>query len=116
MQYISDFTFIKKIFKAILISFIAYINLGHAVPTSSNLYVDYIRVYSNGTVYIGVTTADFCSTSVFSIPSTTIAKKEFLASLLSAQAANKPVWLEAVNSTGCTGWGTAIESVWLRSQ
>lgn len=84
-----------------------------AEPTSGNLYVSYLRTYADGTVFVTVNTSSFCSTNTFTVLPSAPAKNQFLATLLTAQSLEKPVLLEVSNATGCNGWGTAIQSIFL---
>lgn len=115
---ISSFT-IKLLLKTPMYLAIALIIIAppaNAVPVSSPLFISYVRTYSTGDIFIGVTTNDFCSTSVFVISANLPAKKEMLASVLIAQSMNRSILFEANSSTGCNGWGTQLQSLWLNSQ
>jgi hypothetical protein len=66
-------------------------------------------------IYIGVSSSDFCGTTVFSFSSSEPNGKEMYAAVLTALASGKQVQLEASTATGCTGWGTRLQSIYLYS-
>jgi hypothetical protein len=87
-----------------------------AEPTSGPLFVNLLRVYSTGDVFVSMKSNAFCSTDTFHIPATVVGRRELLATLLTAQSLNSPVLLEASNATGCAGWGTKLQSIYLAAQ
>lgn len=85
----------------------------NAEPSSSALLIAMVRTYSSGDIYVSMKSAAFCSTDTFRIPASHAGRKEMMATLLIAQAMDRPVLLEVVNSTGCAGWGTSLQSIYL---
>lgn len=85
----------------------------NAGAVSGNTIIDYLRPYSGSGVYISVTTNAICDTSVFFIELNTAGGKAMYAAALAALAANKSVALEVSNATGCKGWGTLLQSLYI---
>lgn len=94
-------------------------NVALAEPTSAPVKILEIRPYVNktapGAVYIQVDQTSICNTNFFAIDLSFTDSKALLAVALSALLADKPVRIEVV-STGCAGWGTTIQSIYLEKQ
>jgi hypothetical protein len=103
----------KKLFMGFV--FLGSVN-AFSEPTSGPLFVSLLRVYATGDVYVSMKSNSFCNTDSFHIPASTAGRKEMLATLLTAQSLNSSVFLEASNATGCAGWGTKLQSIYLASQ
>ena len=87
-------------------------NQSMAEPTTPAIKIDYIRVYTDGAIFLHMNQRSECNTEVYTIPASSVARKEMYSLVLSAYMADRPVRLEVVNS-GCTGWGTALQSVYI---
>lgn len=92
-----------------------------AEPTSGAVHIISLRPYANangttgGQVYVRVDSAAFCSTDTFMINLGFGGAKEIYAAALSAMVAGKSVQLEVVG-TGCGGWGTTLQSIYILNQ
>lgn len=85
-----------------------------AEPVSSKAVgVVMVRPYLGGVVYLQVSDNTFCGTDTFTIDTTQQNGKETYAAVLVAVTTGKKLGLEALNSTGCNGWGTRLQSVFL---
>lgn len=93
-----------------------------AEPTSGPVHIVTLRPYSNsggstgGAIYVTVDSSTFCSATVFKIDLTFGGAKEAYAAALSAIVSGKSVQLEVLNSTGCAGWGTTLQSIYILNQ
>ena len=87
----------------------------HAEPSSPvAVKVVAVRPYANSyNVYLEVSSGQLCSTSIFIIMTHEPGGKEMYAAALAALTTGKRVILEVSNSTGCTGWGTKLQSIYL---
>ncbi len=104
---------IKKLF----IGFIFFASIkAFSEPTGGPLFIKLLRVYSSGEIYVTMQNNTFCTTDTFHVPATFPGRREILATLLTAKSLDSPVYLEALNDTGCVGWGTKLQSVYLISQ
>lgn len=87
-----------------------------ADPTGVPAKIQKIRVYNNnglpGAAFVYLDQATPCDTTVYKIDLSWSGSKEVLATALSAFASEKSVQVEATN-TGCAGWGTVIQSIYL---
>jgi hypothetical protein len=84
-----------------------------AEPTGGRVSVVSVRPYSSGLIYLEVSSSEFCGTSVFSFSDSEVNGKEMYAAVLTALATGKQVRLEASAATGCAGWGTRLQSIYL---
>ena len=82
-------------------------------PTGGRVSIVSVRPYSSGLIYLEVSSSEFCGTSVFAFSSTEVNGKEMYAAALTALATGKEVRLEASTATGCTGWATRLQSIYL---
>ncbi|MCU1150979.1 hypothetical protein JAK43_13970 [Stenotrophomonas maltophilia] len=89
-----------------------------AEPSGDNLTILSLRPYIGGTagvVYVHVSSMDLCSTDIFTIDMSMPGAKEAYAAALAALTSGKKVRLEVLNSTGCNGWATGLQSVTIRA-
>lgn len=88
-----------------------------AEPTSGLVTIVYLRPYnvngSTGTVYMEVSASSVCNTNVYSIDLSYGGGKELYAAALAALMGNKQVRVEVANDTGCTGWGSKLQSIYI---
>jgi hypothetical protein len=107
----------KKITALICFSFI-FLTLAcnvFAEPTGGWVYISTMRPYS-GTdtkAFINVGTTALCNTDTFAINTTAPNGKEMYAVALAAVIAKRAVALEVSNNTGCTGYGTLLQSIYI---
>ncbi len=82
-----------------------------AEPTSGKVKINNIRPYhsSNNVVFIEVSNSSFCNTNVFKI----INDKQMYSAALAAMMSDKDVKIEVIDSTGCSGWGTILQSIYI---
>lgn len=81
-----------------------------AEPTSAPLQIKTLRPYGGGqNVYVNVGETSFCAADTFVIDVSGPNGREMYA------ASKSPVRLEVVNATGCAGWGTRLQSIFLDS-
>jgi len=87
-------------------------------PIGEPVLVTSVRPYTteNPIGFLTVSLSSLCGTSAFSIHLGEPGGKEMYAAILTALALNKKVMLEVSNSTGCTGWGTLLQSVSLLNE
>lgn len=87
-----------------------------ADPTTAPVSILFIRPYNNsataGAAYIQVDQTSVCDTNVYRVNFALNNSKEVYAAALAAFLANRKVKIEVVN-TGCTGWGTDIQSIFV---
>lgn len=84
-----------------------------AEPVSTPVYIKVLRPYGGGVnVYVDID-GTFCGTNGFIIDTSVQNGKEMYAAALTAFSMNLPVRLEANNATGCAGWGTKLQSIYL---
>ncbi|WP_426323393.1 hypothetical protein [Pseudoduganella sp. R-43] len=85
-----------------------------AEPTGDPVKIVSLRPYNTpagGNIYVEVSQANQpCETQGYVIDLSWIGAKEAYAAALTALVTDKSVRIEAVNS-GCTGWGTKIQSI-----
>jgi restriction endonuclease Mrr len=84
-----------------------------AEPTGGRVSILSVRPYSGGLIYVQVSSTAFCDTSVFAFTNSEVNGKEMYAAALTALVSGKEVQLEASTATGCTGWGTRLQSIYL---
>ncbi len=63
------------------------------------------------TVFVEVSSEIICQTRTFKIDLAKLNGKATYAAALSAMMANKKVMLEISDTTGCTDWGTELQSI-----
>ena len=70
-----------------------------------------IRPYSGGDIFIETNaSSNLCDTSTFTIDGNAPDKRELYAAALTA---GKKIGIEISNATGCTGWGTKLQSIYI---
>lgn len=88
-----------------------------AEPTGSPVKIKSIRSYNvasgSGFALVEVTPASICNTDTYKIELSWGGSREVLATALSAFNGDHLVAVEIANSTGCTGWGTLIQSLYI---
>jgi len=103
----------KKIFLTLSVVLFNYGAI--AEPTSVAVSITNIRSYSTGDAYVTFT-PNFCSTDTVKLEAGITGNKPMYALLLTAISLSQKVYLEAKNTTGCVGWGTTLESVFMATQ
>lgn len=87
-----------------------------AEPTGGNVQVLQVRPYNVnggiGAVYLDVSAPTPCTTVVYKIDLSWGNSKEVYAAALTALASGKPV---AIEVAACTGWGSTIQSLFLKA-
>lgn len=89
-----------------------------AEPTSDQMTILSLRPYMDGPagiVYVHVSSTAFCNTDTFAIDMSRPGAKEAYAAALAALTSGKNVRLEAFNSTGCNGWATRLQSIFIHA-
>lgn len=84
-----------------------------AGPVGPRVSILSIRPYSGGSIYLHVSSTDLCGTEVFSFTSGEINGKEMYAAAMTALVSGKQVQLEVSSATGCAGWGTRLQSIFI---
>lgn len=84
-----------------------------AEPTGGRVTVVNLRPYSGGSIYLQVSSTELCGTEVFSFTGSEVNGKEMYAAALTALASGKQIQLEVSTATGCTGWGTRLQSIFI---
>lgn len=74
-----------------------------------------VRAYSNGDVYVRLSSNATCDTNVFKIVGSDLGSAKMHSLAITALTANKKVKVEVYNSTGCNGWGTPMQSIYLQN-
>jgi hypothetical protein len=90
-----------------------------AEPTTGPVKIVEVRPYNlpgaPGAAYVRIDQVSLCNTDTYKIDLSWNGSKEVLATSLSALVADKPVKVEVANS-GCAGWGTPIQSLYILKQ
>ncbi|TBV73263.1 hypothetical protein [Pseudoxanthomonas winnipegensis] len=87
-----------------------------AEPTSARVVILDLRPYAGSEVtYLHVNSTALCNTDVFIIDASQANGKQMYAAALTAVASGKEVALEVANATGCTGFGTKLQSIYIFS-
>lgn len=84
-----------------------------AAPIGGRMLILSMRPYIGGSIYLAVSSKDLCGTEVFSFMGGDVNGKEMYAAALTAMVAGKEVQLEVSAATGCTGWGTRLQSIFI---
>ncbi|BDU16922.1 hypothetical protein [Lysobacter auxotrophicus] len=98
-----------------LVSIALLLTLGftaNAGETGGRVNIVSLRPYV-GKVYVQVSPGGLCGTDVFTIELANTGGKEMYAAALTALSAGKQVELEVSNATGCAGWGTNLQSLFV---
>lgn len=93
-----------------------YVSEVSAEPTGVAMKILYIRPYADGAggrVYIRVDQSTLCNTDSFMLDLSLSGSKEVYAAALSAFLNGRSVEIEVSNASGCQGWGTAIQSIYI---
>ena len=98
---------------ALLLGSLALSGQAQAEPTSDKLSIVSLRPYGGGIAYVQVSSDTFCTTDTFTIDLTQPSGKEMYAAVLAALTGGKKIRIEASNATGCNGWATRLQSVFL---
>jgi hypothetical protein len=96
---------------------VAFMPSAFAGEVSTAVKVSKLRAYSNSAA-VGIVefeTPVVCNTTAFRIDLIAPGGKEMYATLLTALTTGKKVQVEVSNGTGCTGWGTYLQSVFMWS-
>ena len=104
-----------KLTLACLISILLIHAPAHAEPTVGPFTISNLRPYiDSNDVYITVNVAPpQCPTTVFKLNMTRPLAREAYALLVTALTSGRSISLEIRNSTGCVGWATEIQSVFM---
>ncbi|RBP51488.1 hypothetical protein [Arenicella xantha] len=88
-----------------------------AEPRSVAVDITKMRPYASGNYFVTVSSDEMNDSSnctlVYKVQSDAAGAKSVIASLLTAYALEKPIEIEIPTSTGCEGFGTPIQSVFL---
>ena len=85
-----------------------------AEPSSPKAKLIEVRPYIGGPyVYIRTNIDAVCGTSLFRIDTTKPNGREAYAAALAAITSGKTVVVEVANDTGCAGWGTLLQSIYI---
>ena len=107
----------KTMLTIVALMFICMSSVAIADPTGGPFDITLIRPYNSdggsGAVFIHVSDNSLCETSVFKIDLSYGGSREAYAAAITAFTTNKKISIEVVNSTGCNGWGTTIQSIFL---
>ena len=86
-------------------------------PTSDKTTITNIRPYiGSNAVFLQTANSIICQTDVFTIDLSKPNGKAAYAAALAAMSTNQKVQLEISNATGCKGWGTELQSIYVWSQ
>jgi len=102
-----------SLLSVLLLAGIALPGRAQAEPTSDKLSIVSLRPYGGGIAYVQVSSDTFCTTDTFTIDLTQPSGKEMYAAVLAALTGGKKIRIEASNATGCNGWATRLQSVFL---
>ena len=107
----------RQIFSLKLLAVLAFASCAFMAwggETGPRVKITQLRPYmGSGQVFVHVDSSQLCGTTVFKIVLSDPAAKEAYAAALTAVATGKKVALEVSNTTGCAGWGTQLQSIWL---
>jgi hypothetical protein len=106
-----------KLYKSIAVAFfsaalVCVPMVGLSGEMSGKVSVISLRPYG-AQAYVQVSPGGLCGTDVFTIKLEEAGGKEMYALALSAVASGKKVELEVSNTTGCAGWGTRLQSMFI---
>lgn len=114
MKHRSDQHLISSLKLLAVLAFVSCASMAWGGETGPRVKITQIRPYmGSGQVFLHVDSSQLCGTSVFKIVLSDPAAKEAYAAALTALATKKKVALEVSNATGCAGWGTQLQSIWL---
>jgi hypothetical protein len=87
-----------------------------AEPTGEPVTITVLRAYTSASdpvAFLEVSSSALCGTSAFAISLNIPGGKEMYAAALTAFVTKQKVRLEIANATGCQGWGTRLQSIFL---
>ncbi len=88
-----------------------------AEPRTVPLTISSLRAYTEGTYFVNVNTSSMATgspcTTTYTVNKDDAGGKNVIATLLTAKASGSTVQIEINTTDGCTGYGTAIQSVFL---
>jgi hypothetical protein len=87
--------------------------MAQAEPSGGKVDIISLRPYAGSVIYIKVSSATLCNTEMFTMDTSQVNGKEMYAAALAAVTTGKKVSLEVANATGCAGWGTKLQSIYL---
>lgn len=105
-----------KLIKAIMILSIIFISSYSFAETSDPVMISSLRAYLDGSIFVTVQSPIICNTTVFKIDASFPGAKEMYSAAMSAMIAGKTVKLEIYTDTGCEGWGTKLQSLYVLAQ
>lgn len=87
----------------------------HAGTETGQVLIKSVRSITGGTpsVYITLQNAPICNTDTFSFQLTDVGAQGMLSIALTALTTGQFAEIEISNATGCTGWGTQLQSMYL---
>lgn len=103
----------RFLFGVLLLGITSLFQAAHAEPSGGKVDIISLRPYAGSVVYVLVSSSALCDTDTFAIDTSGVNGKEMYAAALTAVAAGKKISLEVSNATGCKGWGTRLQSIYL---
>jgi hypothetical protein len=102
----------------VVFTFVSY--AAQAEPRTAEATIVWMRPYTTGDYFVNIsssrlTTGATCTT-VYRVKADDPGAKGVIATLLTAYSLGAPLQLEVPTNTGCEGYGTPIQSVFLTSQ
>jgi hypothetical protein len=90
-------------------------NSAYSEPTGIPVNVNHVRPYTatSPVAYIEVSQSNICDTNTYKINLGTPGGREIYSTVLAAAMSGKKIKVEASNATGCKGWGTEVQSVYV---
>ena len=106
----------KLILKSTLIAMTLFASISvTAEPRTVNQPISNMRAYTTGTYFVTLATSAITGGSTcnrtYKVKNDDPGAKTVIASLLTAYALNQDIQIEIPTAAGCTGFGTAIQSV-----
>lgn len=103
----------KRALLAIVIALTVW-SVAKAEPSSPRVKLVEVRPYiGNNNVFIRTNVDAVCGTSMFRILTSETNGREAYAAALAAITSGRSVVLEVSNVTGCAGWGTVLQSIYI---
>jgi len=110
MQHEFKIGSVKTIIIAATLAFAATMPTTASADISAPINVATVQVYIPSTAFVETVGNAVCSTSVFKIDLTTAAGPGMLSVAMTALSTGKKIVVESIY-TGCTGWGTGLQSL-----
>jgi len=105
----------KKTLILVFVSAICF-PIAKATPLSTEFStIRYVRPYLTGDIYITLHDTILCGTKTFRIEASAPGRDQMYSAALSAFMGNKKILVEALTSTGCAGYATKLQSIYLSS-